>query len=367
MRKSSTQKKFLGNPINLLMDEEIEGPRVISTGNFDLDYRILTIGGVPRGIITEFFGAEQSGKSTLALSVIANAQRAGLRCALLETETFVRTPEGKKWAKALGVNLAPEWLTYWNEVGPAESLLRGLLDVMKSGEYGVVVLDSLPFLRTQSQMDAYGGRDADSQGRIADLANTLTFFAPALALEAYNNQVAFIVTNQVRVSITPASPMEARMSAMTKAARGTIRTPGGRAWRHACSLRLFFQRTGALFEGDELVGTQAEALLVKSRVSPPLRRTGKDCPEIRFYFDGRVMDEPATLLDYALAYQLIQQKGAHYFLPDGQRFHGRDALRAACDNPTFLDWLREATLAIARANPSGEMQAVAAEEDQVVT
>jgi recombination protein RecA len=370
--------KYRKLAIDLTMDRPMEGPRVISTGNWALD-RLTGIGGFARGIVTEVFGAESSGKSTVILHIIRNAQQAGLRCAMLDTEGFLDQPWGKKWATSIGVDLGN--LLYWYQVGPAESLLQMANEVMASGECEVFVIDSIAFLRTGSQLSAMSDSDPEAFGRVADVARILTFWAPELMKTASQYNVALIACNQMRASIDTSGhrPGGIRLGPVRKASRNEDITPGGRAWRHACYQRIFFQRIDAIMtEGQhpEPIGTVAEALLVKSKVSPPLLRTGtKAMPHIRFYFDGRLQDEAEVLVDYAIEFGVILRKGPEsswYVLPGpdgtpgtGQSLNGLGAIRNAFEeNPDFATWLRSAVVAAAPEEaPSVSMYAAAGQEE----
>ena len=362
MTKPGQLATTFGPPARQREPKPLKGPAVIPTGNFDLDYRILTVGGICRGRITEIFGRESSGKSAVVLHTVANAQHAGLRCAYIDTEYTLMDQFGNAWMDRIGVDRAA--LDLWPTNGPAEDVLWAITKDLNADKYDVVAIDSLAFLQPRHQFeDATADKLPSHVGIVAGLAGVLTRQIPALQEAAYYSNAAVIVTNQVR-ELIDTNPLIARTGKLKRAAQGLERTPGGRAWRHAVSVRLMFQRVDAIQENDILVGTVAEALLVKSKVSPPLRRTGEDAPEIRFYFDGRIQDESSSLFDWALSHHFVEMKpGGRYYCGDQLLAVGKQALHDRCDaEPAFLDWIRNEVMGRVKSDPSTAMYAAAAEE-----
>ena len=140
---------LLSEQIKSITPPPMDNP-VIPTGNYWLDNKILMVGGFLRGKVTELFGKEQSGKSSIALHVVANAQKMGLRCAYIDTEGFLADTYGKLYATKIGVDL--DALDYWYTVGPAENIFYGISQSMQNSEYGLVIIDSVPYLRTAAQL-----------------------------------------------------------------------------------------------------------------------------------------------------------------------------------------------------------------------
>ena len=368
-RIQRTGEDLLGERIRLDNLPKIEGPRVIPTGNHNLDDDILTIGGIARGTLVDFFGGVSSGKSTICAHIIANAQALGLRCAVLDTEGFFRTEEGAAWAQTIGVR--PDMLDYWNQIGPAENLLQGLTLLMRERQYGVVLIDSLAGLRTRGQLEgvtATGEGEAHSGGT-ASLARCLSFHASILHQAAADTGTAIICTNQMRENLRFGTFQE-RTGTMKKMARSMFYTPGGSAIQYHADVRLYLNRLDAIIDISEsgqkaVLGTVAEALLVKSRVSPPFRRTGVDCDHITFFFDGRMQDKFAVLLESALRRKIITlQPGGRYILPDSTVISGgKEKFRAIVEgDPAWMTWLETTVRSVFDAGVSDGMKAAAATE-----
>jgi recombination protein RecA len=234
----------------------------VSTGNLALDLAI-GIGGVPRGRITEVYGPDGSGKTTLALSVIAQAQRAGGSACFIDTEHALDLA----WAATVGVDL--ERLVLCRpEHGEQALEVAGVL--VGSGGLDVLVIDSIAALVPKVELDGeMGERHAGVQ------ANLLSQALRKLCGPIARADTAVVVTNQLRQRAgTPGMP---------------VYTSGGRALGHYASLRLDLRPVGQLRDGGEVVGSRVRVQVTKNKVAPAWR-----VAELEVLSDRGVLAEPGT-------------------------------------------------------------------------
>lgn len=226
-----------------MVNEKIE---IVSTGHPEID-SALGIGGLPRGRIVEIMGQEASGKTTLVLHVIAEAQRIGLNCAFIDTEQALE----RKRAEAIGVNFQKLAISQPDSGEQALDLLDFLV---RSGEFGVIVIDSVAALTPKAEIegdlsDANIGVQARNMGKAMR-----KIVAPVNKLK-----VLVIFTNQIRSIIGGFGygPKET--------------TPGGNALKFYASVRIDMRRTGNNKSGDNLVSTQHKLTIKKNKLAPPMR------------------------------------------------------------------------------------------------
>ena len=265
----------------------------ISTGAPTLD-SILGIGGLPRGRIVEIFGPESSGKSTIALSLVVEAQKMGLRCAYIDAEHAL----DPAYMMDLGINL-DELLLAQPHYG--EEALEIVDKLIKTGEIGLIVVDSVASLVPKAELE--GEMEANQMGlqarmmakalrKIAGLANT--------------NKTLVVFINQIRmkIGIMFGNPET---------------TPGGRALPYAASVRIDLRKKEDIKnkEGDS-VGIKVKAKVTKNKMAPPLK-----IAEFDIYY-GRGIDQYGSVMDLGLSLGIFTQKGAWIFL-DGENFaQGKD-------------------------------------------
>ena len=336
LKMAELNKKFKANIINMGTDiiEVVKIPFSSPTANY------MTYGGVPVGKVTEFFGGEGGGKTTSALDICANAQvkfaevfdkqvaeleeqieelnmkgtkDASKKASRLQTQLDEVIEKGEKlvvyvdteqtldtqWAKLLGVNTEKMILVRPQEQ-TAEQVLQIIIELIATGNVGLCVLDSIPCLVPQQifeeslEKKAYGG-----------ISQPLSVFCSKVLPHLVQNQCAFIGINQIREDLS--------------SMYNTISTPGGKAWKHACSLRLRFKKDTLLDMNNNELSSRAEnpagnkvaIEVVKTKVCKPDRRLGYYTLN---YTDGvDVVNDTITL---AIQYGYIKRNGGWFSICD---------------------------------------------------
>ena len=301
----------LGDNLNMNVE-------AISTGSLSLDIA-LGIGGVPRGRIVEIYGPEGSGKTTLALQVVASAQKMGGEAAFLDAEHAL----DPVYAKALGVDIDSLLVSQPDNGEQALEITEALV---RSGALDVVVVDSVAALVPRTEIEGeMGDTYVGLQARL--MSQALRKLTGAIAKT--NCIVIFI--NQLREKIGGMSyggPSET--------------TTGGRALKYYASVRIDIRRTEYVKSGGENIGNHVKIKVVKNKVAPPFRIA--ECDII--YGEG--ISKQAELIDMGLNYGFVQKSGS-WFAMDGERLgQGREkAIQFMKDNPDVAESLRERILAAA--------------------
>jgi recombination protein RecA len=273
---------------------------VISTGSLGVD-RALGIGGLPRGRIVEIYGPESSGKTTLTLHVIAEAQRAGLVCAFIDAEHAL----DPSYARALGVRLE-ELLVAQPDHG--EQALELVDSLARTKEVGLIVVDSVAALIPRAELEGdMGDAHLGLQARLMSQAMR------KIAGVAHQTGVLVVFINQLRhkIGVTFGSPET---------------TTGGNALKYFASVRLDIRKIGTVKEGEAVVATRTRVKVVKNKCAPPFTRA-----EFDVVF-GRGVDVDAELLDWALERGEVLKSGSWFSLGDEKMGQGR---------PKAIQWLRE--------------------------
>jgi recombination protein RecA len=306
--EESFSKSF--GPDVLRRSNEIKPYEVIPTGSLALDYA-TGIGGLPEGRITEFWGIDGSGKSTVALLATAEAQKKYPE----KMVGFVDMEQALDldWAQKLGVNLE---LMYHVQPDSAEDLADIVKAMLASGAMSLIVVDSIGGMITEEETEKAAEKDV-----VGTLAKVVTRMVKIAAVEARKAGTAVLLLNQVRAAIGAYGP--------------TTTTGGGFALKHATTMRMKFRRTGTpaytLGSGDdaEQVGVEIAVVVEKSKVSPPKRVAliGLFNQSTEKYGPLGV-DKANEATDLALRVGLIQRAGAWYTLAStGERFQGKDSVR----------------------------------------
>ena len=288
---------------------------VIPTGNIMID-RALGVGGVPRGRIVEIYGPESSGKTTLTLTIIAQAQKRGGLAAFIDVEHAL----DPKYAQRLGVNLDDLLVS---QPSSGEEALRICETLVRSNALDVIVLDSVAALVTKQELEGeIGYSTVGAQARLMSAAmRKLT----ALIAKA---RTCCIFTNQIRekIGVMFCSPET---------------TPGGKALKFYSSVRMDIRRIGAIKQGDGTVtGNRTRVKVVKNKVAPPFTEAEFDI----MYNEG--ISNVGSLIDIALEKGVIEKRGSWLSFNGNQLAQGRDAAKEAlkADGNLYKE-IEEATLA----------------------
>ncbi|MBS3822254.1 MAG: recombinase RecA [Phycisphaerae bacterium] len=303
------ERSFGKGSIMRLDDDPSRVPPGISTGSISLD---LALGGrgIPRGRICEFFGPESSGKTTLALHVVAHAQKGEGVAAFIDAEHAL----DPSWARRLGVNLE-ELLVSQPDTGEQALEIAELL--VRSNALDVVVLDSVAALIPQAEIEGeMGDSHVGLQARL--MSQALRKLTGAIS----KSKTTVIFINQLRekIGVMFGSPET---------------TPGGRALKFYSSIRLDIRRTGAIKDGDQNVGNRVRARVVKNKVAPPFRDAEFDI----MFNEG--ISASGDLLDMAVNEKVADKSGAWFSFGDVRLGQGRENSKQFLkDNPDLFEEIR---------------------------
>ena len=268
---------------------------VVSTGSLQLDVA-LGIGGLPRGRVVEIYGPEASGKTTLTLEVIAQAQKAGGTAAFIDAEHAL----DPQYAEKLGVDV-DELLVSQPDTG--EQALEIADMIVRSGAVDVVVIDSVAALVPKAELEGdMGDTHVGLQARLMSQAMR------KLTANINRSKTMLIFINQIRMKIGVmfGSPET---------------TTGGNALKFYSSVRLDIRRIGAIKRGDEVVGTETRVKVVKNKLAPPFKKVEFDI----LYGEG--ISREGELIDLGVQHGLVDKAGAWYSYKGDRIGQGRDNVR----------------------------------------
>ena len=296
------EKQFGKGSIMRLSDDNPINVDAISTGCLSLDAAI-GIGGVPRGRIVEIYGPESSGKTTVCLQVIAEAQKAGGLAAFVDTEHALDV----QYAQRLGVDLNNLLLSQ-PEFG--EQALEIVETLVRSGAIDVVVVDSVAALTPRVEIEGdMGDAQMGSQARLMSQAMRKL----NAAIGRSNTTVIF--TNQLRskIGVIYGNPET---------------TTGGNALKYYASVRIDIRRKDVIKDGQDIVGNRVRAKIVKNKVAPPFREAEFDI----MYNEG--ISRLGDMIDIAVEHNVITKSGSWFTFKE-ERVQGRDGMRKLLsENPT---------------------------------
>ncbi len=308
------EKSFGKGSIMKLGDENIEHVDVIPTGSIGLN-AALGVGGYPRGRIIEIYGPESSGKTTLAIHAIAEAQKAGGIAAFIDAEhAFDRF-----YAAKLGVDIDNLWIS---QPDNGEQALEIADQLIRSSAIDIIVIDSVAALTPKAEIEGdMGDNKVGLQARLMSQAlRKLTS-----TINKTNTTCIFINQLREKIGVMFGNPET---------------TTGGNALKFYASVRLDIRRVTQLKDGDNAIGNQVRVKVVKNKVAPPFRKTEFD---IMF---GEGISKAGEIVDLGVEYGIIKKSGSWFSYGETKLAQGRDAVKQLMtDNPELADELEQKIMA----------------------
>ena len=305
---SKIEKDFGKGSIMRMGDEQIEQVEVIPTGSVALD-TALGVGGYPRGRIIEIYGPESSGKTTLAIHAIAEAQKQGGIAAFIDAEhAFDRF-----YAEKLGVDVDNLWVS---QPDNGEQALEIADQLIRSSAIDILVVDSVAALTPKKEIEGDMGDSA-----VGLQARLMSQALRKLTSTISKTNTCCIFINQLRekIGIMFGNPET---------------TTGGNALKFYSSVRLDIRRVTSIKDGDQVIGNQVRVKIVKNKVAPPFRKA--EC-EITF---GEGISKIGEIVDLGVQYGIIQKSGSWFSYNGTKLAQGRDATKAMIkDNPELAEEL----------------------------
>lgn len=330
---SQVEKQFGKGSIMKLGENVKLNVEYISTGALDLDIA-LGIGGVPRGRVVEIFGPESSGKTTVALHIIAEAQKNGGDAAFIDAEHAL----DPIYAKNIGVDI-DNLIVSQPDTG--EQALEICETLVRSGAIDVVVIDSVAALVPKAEIDGdMGDAHVGLQARL--MSQALRKLAGAIS----KSKTTAIFINQLRekVGVMFGNPET---------------TPGGKALKFYSSVRLDVRKVDIIKQGSDIIGSRTRVKVVKNKVAPPFKQSEFDI----IYGEG--ISKEGNILDVAVNNDIIQKSGAWYSYGDVRLGQGRENARQYLkENPELT---KEVEIKVREACNMGIPKAISSDEDEVLS
>lgn len=303
---SQIERQFGKGAVMKMGDQPREAMPAVSTGSLGLDVA-LGIGGLPLGRVVEIFGPESSGKTTLTLQVIAEAQRDGKTCAFVDAEHAL----DPVYAEKLGVDIN-ELLVSQPDTG--EQALEICDMLVRSGAVDAVIVDSVAALTPKAEIEGeMGDSHVGLQARLMSQAlRKLT-----ASVKTSGTMLVFINQIRMKIGVMFGSPET---------------TTGGNALKFYTSVRLDIRRTGSVKEGEEVVGNETRVKVVKNKVAPPFRQA-----EFQIMY-GTGINRMAEIIDMGVKEGLVEKSGAWYSYKGDKIGQGKaNASKFLRDNPEIAN------------------------------
>lgn len=313
------QKTYGSGSIMNMADNDPEPVSVIPTGSIGLDIA-LGVGGYPRGRIIEIYGPESSGKTTLAIHAIAEAQKLGGLAAIIDAEHAF----DPSYAQNLGVQLDRLWIS---QPDNGEQALEIAEQVIRSSAMDVVVIDSVAALTPKQEIEGdMGDKNVGLQARL--MSQALRKMTSAVSKS--NTVCIFINQLREKIGVFYGSPET---------------TTGGNALKFYSSVRLDIRRKQQIKNGDQPVGNETRVKVVKNKVAPPFKETGFDI----IYGEG--ISKEGEIIDRATDLGIISKSGSWYSYEGTRLGQGKDAVRTVLkDNPELVNELYQKILEQSHVN-----------------
>ena len=298
------EKQFGKGAIMKLGNQEIQKVEVIPTGCLTLDVA-LGIGGIPKGRIIEIYGPESSGKTTVTLHIIAEAQKMGGTCAFIDAEHAL----DPVYAEKLGVNISE---LYVSQPDNGEQALNICDTLVRSGAFSVIVVDSVAALTPKAEIDGeMGDNHVGLQARMMSQAlRKLTSIT-----SKSNTTVIFINQLREKVGVMFGSPET---------------TTGGKALKFYASVRLDIRKVDVVKDGSNIIGNKTRVKVVKNKLAPPFKTA-----EFEIMY-GKGISKSGCIVDMALNLGIIKKSGAWFSYNDEKIGQGKENTKATLENDPAL-------------------------------